>query len=146
MPEEFVMRGQTASGGTEVLNFSGHKDGYAYRMVDFSLYPNVPHSSYEVSGTVTAGKTAIAPFDINFNDEALIASAFISDHGAEENPVGTFSVVNDTFLITQDLIIMVQTGVGSDPINWQCRFIKEKMTGPEEAVANYKQFTISDGS
>ena len=31
MKKEFVMRGQTASGETEVLNFSGYKPGYAYR-------------------------------------------------------------------------------------------------------------------
>ena len=31
-------------------------------------------------------------------------------------------------------------------VNWQCRFVAEKMSGPEEAAANYKQFTISDGS
>ena len=29
MPTEFVMRGQTASGETETLNFSGYKPGYA---------------------------------------------------------------------------------------------------------------------
>ena len=29
-------------------------------------------------------------------------------------------------------------------VNWQCRFESVKMSGPEEAVANYKQFAISD--
>jgi len=29
-------------------------------------------------------------------------------------------------------------------VNWQCRFVSEKMNGPEEAVTNYKQFLISD--
>ena len=146
MPKEFVMRGRIPTGGTEKLNFSGHKDGYAYRMTEFSLYPQIPNTSYEISGTVTAGKTAISPLDVDFRNEALIASAFISDHTGEENPVGTFSVVNDTFMITQDLIIMAETSVGSSPINWQCRFVKEKMTKSEEAVVNYRQFAISDGS
>ena len=40
MRKEFVMRGKTASGETEVLNFSGYKPGYAYRLVEFDLYPS----------------------------------------------------------------------------------------------------------
>ena len=140
------MRGQTASGGQEVLNFGKYKPGTAYRITEFSLYPNVPHNSYEISGTVVTGKTAMAPFDIDFRNDGLIACSFISDHGAEENPAGTFSVLNDTYMITQNLILMVQTSVGSSPINWQCRFESVKMTGAEEAAVNYKQFAISDGS
>ena len=146
MPKEFVMRGRTATGGTETLNFGGNKPGMAFKMTEFSLYPHIPNTSYEISGTVTAGKTAISPLDIDFRNEALIATAFISDHTAEENPVGTFNVINDTFLITQNLILMVETSVGSSPINWQCRFVEEKVSSTEKAVANYKQFTISDGS
>jgi len=30
------------------------------------------------------------------------------------------------------------------PVNWQCRSVSEKMTGPEEAATNYKQYAISD--
>jgi len=41
--------------------------------------------------------------------------------------------------------LLTVTNVESHDVNWQCRFVKEKMTGPEEAAANYKQFTISDG-
>ena len=40
---------------------------------------------------------------------------------------------------------MVYNSGGGEPVNWQCRFESVKMSGPEEAVANYKQFTISDG-
>ena len=53
------------------------------------------------------------------------------------------NVINDTFLITQNLILMVHDVVGN-PVNWQCRFEAVKMSGSQEAVANYKQFTISD--
>ena len=147
MNKEFVMRGQTASGLTEVLNFSGYKPGYAYRLIELSLYPstNIIGQSYELVGTITAGKTAIAPTDPNFNDEGLIGTSFCSDNDSHAYPVSTLTVINDTFLITQNLILMVQDSQGS-PINWQCRFVKEKMAGPEEAAANYKQYLISDGS
>jgi len=147
MKKTFVMRGQTDSGQTEVLNFSGNKLGYAYKLTEFQLYPStgIGSSSSELCGTITAGKTAIAPTDPNFNDEALIAT-FVVDHNSGSNYGPEYlGIVNDTFLITQNLILMVQdTGGGNLPINWQCRFESVKMTGPEEAATNYKQFTISD--
>jgi len=149
MNKEFVMRGQTASGFTEVLNFSGYKPGYAYRLVEFVLYPstNIGAANDEMIGTITAGKVAVAPTDPNFNDEGLIGVSYSSIYSSPAYPPGEKTIVNDTFLITQNLILMVQAGAGSPgtPINWQCRFIAEKMSGSEEAAANYKQFTISDG-
>jgi hypothetical protein len=40
---------------------------------------------------------------------------------------------------------MVQdAGGGNHPVNWQCRFVAEKMSTAEEAVTNYHQFTISN--
>jgi len=144
MKKEFVMRGQTASGQQEVLNFSGITDGYAYRLTEFQIYPgtNIGLSSAQFTGTITAGKTAVTPTEPNFNNEALIGCAlhqFASALDGDSN----MSVVNDTFLITQNLILMVQD-TQSNPVNWQCRFVSVKMTGPEEATANYKQFAISD--
>jgi len=146
MNKEFVMRGQTASGGTEVLNFSGNTPGYAYRLVEFQLYAStsVASSTNELVGSITAGKTAIAPTDPNFNDEGLIATNTYRDNSGNQYGPNTTSVINDTFLITQDLILMVQDAGGSNhPVNWQCRFVAEKMSTAEEAVTNYHQFTIS---
>ena len=147
MNKEFVMRGQTASGSTEVLNFSGYKPGYAYRLTEFQLYPSaaIHGADFEYVGSITAGKTAVAPSSIDFNNEGLIGTTLISESASAANPVSVLSVINDTFLITQNLILMVQDMSGSDlKVNWQCRFVAEKMSKPEEAVANYKQFTISD--
>jgi len=148
MNKEFVMRGQTPSGETEILNFSGYKPGYAYRIIEFQLYPSTSIGSddNEFTGTITAGKTAVTPTDPNFNDEGLIATC-IMDHNRNSNyGPEILTVINDTFLITQDIILMVQDAGGSNnPINWQCRFVAEKMSGSEEAVANFKQFTIFDG-
>jgi len=147
MKKEFVMRGQTASDTEEVLNFSGYKPGYAYRMTEFTLWPSLVGvaQEQEMTGTVTAAKTAEDPENPNFNNEGLIGVAF----GTIRNDLllsGQTSVVNDTFLITQNLILKVKdTKAGSPaPVNWQCRFVSVKMTGPEEAVTNFKQFTISD--
>jgi hypothetical protein len=146
MRKTFVMRGQTASGQQEVLNFGKYKAGYAYKMTEFVLYPstNIGGNNVELVGSITAGKTAIAPTDVNFNDDGLIGTALYDLRA--NNPYSSFSdsVVNDTYIITQNLILMVQDADGGDPINWQCRFESVKMSGAEEASVNYKQFAISD--
>jgi len=148
MRKTFVMRGQTESGETEVLNFSGYKPGYAYRLTEFQLYgsTNIGNQSTELVGSITAGKTAITPTDPNFNDEALIATSYFGMHTSGANPASSYELINKTFLVTQNLILMVQVCAGSNaqPINWQCRFESVKMSGPEEAAVNYKQFAISD--
>jgi len=146
MPEEFIMRGQTASGETETLNFSGQTPGYAYRLTEFQLYPStsIGGTRYEMLGTITAGKTAVTPTDPNFNDEGLIATGSIQDNDSQDYPHSQTYCINDMFVITQDLILMVQD-TASNPINWQCRFKKVKLSSSAEAVANFKQFTIFDG-
>ena len=145
MKNEFVLRGQTASGETELLEFGGYKEGYAYRLIEFQLYPstNIVGTNHEIVGTVTAGKSAVAPTDPNFDDEGLIAVAMFDLSSAPSGP-DTTSIINDTFLITQNLILMVQDGSSADPINWQCRFESVKLTDAQQAVTNYKQFSIFD--
>jgi hypothetical protein len=147
MKEEFVMRGSTASGTQEVLNF-GMKDGYAYRLVDLELYPSTSLGQLdsELYVTVTAAKTFENPENPDFNNEGLIATAFLRT-GKEVNYVGAQAkVINDTFLITQNLIIAcVDTKTGSpQKTNWQCRFRAEKMSENQKANQNYRQFMIFD--
>ena len=139
------MRGQTASGQTEVLNFGKYKQGYAYRLTEFKMFPstNINGDHYDMVGSITAGKTAVAPTDPNFNNDGLIASGFIENDHAKHYPHSESYVINDTYIITQNLILMVQDTHGT-PTNWQCRFVSVKMTGAEEASVNYKQFAISD--
>jgi len=146
MNKEFIMRGKTASGGTEVLNFSGNTPGYAYRITEFKVYPstNIGANTLELVGSITASKTAVAPTDPDFNDDGLIATAMFNLNASSVYPGYDAGLVNDIFLITQDLILMVQDQAGGDPINWQCRFVAEKMNTNEEAVTNFKQYTISN--
>ena len=148
MRKEFVMRGQTASGLTEVLQFGKYKAGYAYKITEFVLYPstNIGSGSITLTGTVTAGKTAVAPTDPNFNNDALIGTSMFKAGDSAIYTNGDYFIVNDTFVITQNLILMVQEfqASGSPPINWQCRFESVKMSNSEEAAVNYKQFAISD--
>jgi hypothetical protein len=149
MNKEFIMRGQTASGLTEILNFSGLTPGYAYRMTEFKIYPSVGigTGNAELAATVTAAKTHEDPSNPNFNNEGLIA---VSMYGmrADMNLIVNLdhTVINDTFLITQDLILAVVDTYAGAPqaTNWQCRFVGEKLVNGEEALANYNQFTISN--
>jgi len=149
MNKEFVMRGQTASGTQEVLNFSGFKPGYAYRMTEFMIYPGyiVGDQNAELTATVTAAKTYEDPANPNFNNEGLIATSMSQIAPNSSYGFVYSSVVNDTFLITQNLILAVLDTQAGSPmgINWQCRFVAEKMDASEEAVANFQQFTIFDG-
>jgi len=147
MNKEFVMRGQTASGLTEILNFSGLTPGYAYRMTEFSLFPStsIGSQTHELAATITAAKTFEDPSNPNFNNEGLIGTAlFVRDDG--QRSVYSNSLINDTFLITQDLILaVIDTHAGAPmAINWQFKFVGEKLSTAEEAVTNYKQFTISN--
>jgi len=146
MRKTFVMRGQTASGSTEVLNFGKYKQGYAYKMTDFQIYPStgIGSNNDELAGSVTAGKTAVDPTAPNFSNDGLIGTAIFKLSHLVSNPTGGLSLVNDTYVITQNLILMVQNTDSGTPVNWQCRFESVKMTGAEEAAVNYKQFAISD--
>jgi len=149
MRKEFVMRGKTASDGTEVLNFSGFKPGMAYRMTDLTIYPStsIGTENAELMVSVTAAKTSEDPANPNFDNEGLIGVAMLSMRTDSNNGMFLDHVVlNDKFLITQNLILAAKDTYPGSPmaVNWQCTFEPVKMSGPEEAVANYKQYTISD--
>jgi len=151
MNKEFVMRGKTASGGTEVLNFSGFTPGYAYRMTEFSIWPstNIGGQASELCSSVTAAKTFEDPSNPDFNNDGLIAVAYFPMTSTSPGNSGVntlLTLVNDTFLITQDLILAVVDNNAGSPmdVNWQCRFVAEKLSISEEAVTNFKQYTISN--
>ena len=150
--EKFVMRGRTPSGETEILNFSGFKPGYAYKMTNFEIYPSEGIGSVhaELAATVTAAKTFEDPLVPNFNNEGLIAVACRDQQiGPNDRTNERQTIINDTYLITQNLILaVIDNSASGTPmaVNWQCTFEPVKMSGAEEAVANYKQYMISDGS
>jgi len=128
MKKDFVIRGQTASGETEILEFGGYKEGYAYRLVELDIFPStsIGGTTYELAASVTAAKTYEDPSNPNFNNEGLIGTAFIANYHVSTYASGIHnSVVNDTFLITQNLILaVIDTEAGSPmPVNWQCRFV-----------------------
>ena len=110
MKKEFVMRGKTestAGQNEEVLNFSWYKPGYAYRLTEFQIYPatGLHTLDMELSATITASKTSMDPTDVDFNDEGLIGSVLLNGTTAPRYPIGPMiAVINDTFLITQNLL------------------------------------------
>jgi len=150
MNKEFVMRGKTASGTQEVLNFTGNTPGYAYRLVELTIYPSsgIGSTNAELAVSITAAKTYEDPSNPNFKNEGLIGVAMLGMRSDIQN--GQFldhTIVNDTFLITQDLILAAVDTLAGSPmaVNWQCKFVGVKLGSGEEAVANFKQFTIFDG-
>jgi len=150
--KEFIIRGKTASGEYTTINFSGHKGDYGFRLVEFVLYPSAgistAGSNQELLGTVTAGKTPVVPTDPDFSNEGLIATAIATHYSSAGAPAAFRSVINDTFLITQDLILMVQDVDAIGPphadVNWQVKFVPVKLSTTEAALTNYRQFSIFD--
>jgi len=157
--KEFVMRGQTASSTYHTMNFSGHKGDYGFRLVEFSIYPstNIGGVHYELAASITAAKldgsgtpadpyvSPADPSNADFNQEGLIASALLVSQSGIEFYGGT-GIVNDTFLITQDLTLAVIDTVAGAPmaVNWQCKFLPVKLSSAEAALTNYRQFSIFD--
>jgi len=149
MPKEFIMRGQTAVGApTEVLDMTGYRPGYGYAIKEFQIYPStgIGTQAYEMAASITAATTAEAPDNPNFNNEGLIATTLISSlrHDADST-TRVLTVVNDLFVITQDVILMIHDD-HNQPVNWQVRFKEVKLGAAAEAVANYKQYTIYNTS
>lgn len=149
MRKEFVMRGKTASGSTEVLEFGKYKEGYAYKMTELSVWPstNIGAVAYELAATVTAAKTFEDPSNPNFNNDGLIGTAMLVQYNSSAYASGVpSSIVNDTYMITQNLILAVIDSEAGSPmaVNWQCRFESVKMSKAEEAAVNYKQFSVFD--
>jgi len=147
--KEFIIRGQTASGLTHTINFSGHKGDYGFRLIEFSIYPStgLGNTNYELTATVTAAKTFEDPANPNFENEGLIGTALITNyHTPGSASLANANVVNDAFLITQDIIIAaLDTEAGSpQPTNWQCKFMPVKLSSTEAALTNYRQFSIFD--
>lgn len=145
--KEFIMRGQTASGFTHTINFSGHKGDYGFKLVEMKLYPSVlTNAGYELLATLTAAKVYEDPQYPNFDNEGLIATALQEDNVSSHEGVGATTVINDTFMITQDLILAVIDTHPGDPmaVNWQLKFMPVKLSTTEAALTNYRQFSIFD--
>jgi len=148
--KEFVIRGQTASGLTHTINFSGHKGDYGFKLIEFSIYPstNVGGVNVELAASLTASKTFEDPINPNFDNEGLIGVAqyHVNPSVTAHLTPGDLSVVNDTFIITQDVILAVIDTVAGAPqaTNWQCKFMPVKLSTTEAALTNYRQFSIFD--
>lgn len=148
MPKEFIMRGSTASGTEEVLNFGGQaRPGYGYRMTELQIYPSssIGSQGAELSLTITAANSAEDPSNPNFNNSGLIAVSMLGVRTDVQN--GSFvdhTIVNDLFVITQDLILSAVDTLSGSPqsTNWQIRLEEIKLSSGAEAVANFKQYTI----
>jgi hypothetical protein len=146
--KEFVLRGQTASGLTHTMNFSGHKGDYGFRLIDFKLWPStdIGTKNGELSATLTAAKTYEDPSNPNFDNEGLIGTSLFIVNLYPEYGNHSKTLINDTFIVTQDLILAVVDTFAGAPmaVNWQCKFMPVKLSSTEAALTNYRQFSIFD--
>ena len=151
MPSEFIMKGQTSTGASEVLNFGGRNKGYGFKLTRFELWPAsaIGTTGQELVGSVTANNAAMDPINPDFEDPGLIGVAYfpMTSLGVGNSGVNNMiTVIDDSFVVTQDLILTVADAVSGSTlsINWLCKFEKVKLSQSAEAVANYNQFTIFD--
>ena len=86
----------------------------------------------------------LGPNDIDFSNQALIAVSMVSYNTTALDGQIIHSIIDDTFMVTQDLKLMVSNPHNSEPVNWQCRFKPVKMTETEMANANLRQFHVFD--
>jgi hypothetical protein len=146
--KEFVLRGKTASGLTHTMNFSGHKGDYGFRLIDFKLWPStdIGTKNGELSATLTAAKTYEDPSNPNFDNEGLIGTSLFIVNLYPEYGNHSKTLINDTFIVTQDLILAVVDTFAGAPmdVNWQCKFMPVKLSTAEAALTNYRQFSIFD--
>jgi len=151
MPEEFIIKGQTVTGGEEVLNFGGRTKGYGFKLTRFELWAAsaIGTTAQELVGSVTADKTSMDPINPDFDSPGLLAVAYFPMTSVSAGNSGVnnlISVIDDSFVITQDLILAVADTVSGSTlsINWLCKFEKVNLSASAEAVANFNQFSIFD--
>ena len=96
-----------------------------------------------MSGVISCAGNNLDPANIDFNLDEIIGTAFFSATGAVPNNPTNYSVINNLYPITQDLIINT-FDASNNPVNWQVKFRKVKLSGPAQAVANYKQYSIQN--
>tara|TARA_Y100000004_G_C8749999_1_gene341965 strand:+ start:148 stop:603 length:456 start_codon:yes stop_codon:yes gene_type:complete len=146
--KEFIMRGKVAdyktTSAVEKLNFSGHKEGYAYKLIEFRIWSTVSiNVADEMEAIITTNKTPADPASPDFSNPGTIGVATWQDGSDEKYGPQSASIVDDSYLITQDLLLTANDYQGDSDINYFCRFKSVKVSGAEAAVANYKQFLIS---
>jgi hypothetical protein len=153
MPSEFIVRGQTESDLTTTLSFGAESSpGYGYRLKELFIYPsaNLGAQNYELMLSVTADNTAENPQNPSFNNDGLIGTAYLTGRSTDTHMQQSpgLVVINDLFIITQDLIVKALDAHAGSPMacNWQMKFEKVKLTDSAEAVANYRQYTIYNTS
>ncbi len=145
--DDFVIRGKSGKGvdNAKRINFGGYKGGYGFRIIEFQLYQSAmpPSNDAQLCAIITAGKTALDPLSPDFDVEGCIATSLLDNDAADHYPPAVITVINDTFIITQDIIITCDNREAHD-INWQIKFRPVKMTTTEIANQNYRQFSIFD--
>jgi len=146
MPKEFIMKGKIQVNGQENLNFGGGDPSYGYKLKKFQLWGADDilgaADAFEYCGVITADNAAADPIAPNFDDPGQIGVALwgVTHNLVTHVPAGS-SVIDDLFIITQDLIIAI-SGSANTSCNYLLKFEQIKLSGPAEAAANFKQFGI----
>jgi hypothetical protein len=148
MKKEFVMQGQLVSSGEKLLRLSGLSDGYGYVIHSFqiSASTNLGSAGSELFAAITRDNVAMDPINPNWGDDGLVATATAYSYGLAV--AGNFAhfLINDMAILTQDLILSARDTDNANPINYLIKFETVKLNKAEEAVENYRQYSIYNTS
>ena len=148
MRKEFVMQGQIASSGEKTLRLSGISDGYGYVIHSFQIAAstNLGGAGSECFAAITRDNVAMDPINPNWGDDGLVATASAYSYGLAVAGNFTHFLVNDMAILTQDLILSARDTDNANPVNYLIKFKSVKLSSSEEAVENYKQYSIYNTS
>jgi len=104
-----TFRGLLADGGQDRIRLQTIKGKVGYRIVKFSIMPELPGAAYYESVVqIWKKEQAAAVNDIDFGDSDLLAAAFFSGDSAAHNFYGPVLVIFDMEIFNQDIYITNQ--------------------------------------
>jgi len=137
-------RGLLNQGDQVRIPLSGGDTDTGYRIVKLVLMPNDidASTSHECSVQVFSQKQATIHADIDFSKDELLAAGYYARSLQTGAPyvidAATEAVIFDNTVVNQDIFVGYQTGQSNQKINYYLELEEVKMSGPEQAVINYK--------
>ncbi len=137
-----TFRGKLATGTQAQIHLAGGDADTGYKIVKLQLFhtdPGIGGAEHTIK--VYAVKQTAIDAAVDFNDETLLGVGYLEDHQANEYPVSTITVFDQT-VFNQDIFVTCIDTKGSDGCNYYIELEEVKMSKNEQAVVNFKSALI----
>ena len=130
-------RGLLADGQIQEINLRTNNGKIGYRILKLELFPGLPGAVRQESTcklySINPGNTADAI--VNFEDQDLLASAFVSgDTSAHYYPM-TLVTIFDNITFNQNIFITHKETYGSEAVNYYLELEQIKLNDNESTMA-----------